>query len=104
MSEELSPEEVVQLLNEWFFEATQAINCHGGLVDKFVGDAVMALFGPPEVRDDANAIRAAIDMVDALYQPATSCNTWGVHFVLRLPADIRISLKKRGGGRHRTES
>jgi adenylate cyclase len=58
----------VELLNEWFTEATRAIVQHGGMVDKFMGDAVMALFGVPEERDEApaDAVRAALAMRDAL--------------------------------------
>src|SRR4051812_8691078 len=48
LTEGLGPEEVVEVLNEWFEEATRAIRKHGGVVDKFIGDAVMALFGIPE--------------------------------------------------------
>src|SRR4029077_9431010 len=68
LSEGLPPEQVVELLNEWFAEATRAIRRHGGVVDKFIGDAVMALFGVPEPRDDAaaDAVRAALEMRDAL--------------------------------------
>ena len=68
LSEGLPPEQVVELLNEWFTEATRAIRRHGGIVDKFIGDAVMALFGVPEPRADAaaDAVRGALDMRDAL--------------------------------------
>ncbi|HLJ94298.1 MAG TPA: adenylate/guanylate cyclase domain-containing protein [Gemmataceae bacterium] len=68
LSEGLPPEQVVELLNEWFTEATRAIRRYGGVVDKFIGDAVMALFGVPQPRDDAaaDAVRAALEMRDAL--------------------------------------
>jgi adenylate cyclase len=68
LSEGLEPEEVVELLNEWFAAATRAIRRHGGVVDKFIGDAVMALFGVPKPREDAaaDAVRAALTMRDAL--------------------------------------
>lgn len=68
LSENTAPTELVELLNEWFTEATLAVQRHGGTVDKFIGDAVMALFGVPEERTDAPAAatRAAIDMRDAL--------------------------------------
>ena len=64
----LGAEEVVQLLNEWFSEVTQIIHRHGGFVDKFIGDAVMAVFGVPEPRDSmaADAVRAALEMQDAM--------------------------------------
>jgi class 3 adenylate cyclase len=68
LTEGLGAEQVVEILNEWFAEATRAIRRHGGVVDKFIGDAVMALFGVPEPRDDAaaDAVRAALEMRDAL--------------------------------------
>ena len=68
MSEGLAPEVVVELLNEWFSEATRAIQRHGGMVDKFIGDAVMALFRAPQPREDAaaDAVRAALEMREAL--------------------------------------
>jgi class 3 adenylate cyclase len=68
LSEGLPPAELVELLNDWFSEATRAVRRHGGMVDKFIGDAVMALFGVPDARDDAaaDAVRAALDMRDAL--------------------------------------
>jgi class 3 adenylate cyclase len=68
LSEGLEPEMVVELLNEWFGVATRAIRRHGGIVDKFIGDAIMAVFGVPEPRaDDAGrAVRAALEMRDAL--------------------------------------
>ena len=47
LSEGLQPEAVVELLNEWFTEVTRAVRQHGGVVDKFMGDGVMALFGVP---------------------------------------------------------
>jgi class 3 adenylate cyclase len=68
LSEGLPPEQVVELLNEWFTETTRAVRRYGGVVDKFIGDAVMALFGVPVARPDAaaDAVRAALEMRDAL--------------------------------------
>ena len=68
LSENEEPEFVVELLNEWFSDATRAIQKHGGIVDKFIGDAVMALFGVSDPTDEngANAVRAALEMRQAL--------------------------------------
>jgi class 3 adenylate cyclase len=68
MSEGLRPTEIVEVLNEWFSEASVAIRRHGGVIDKFIGDAVLALFGVPEPNehDASAAVGAAIDMRDAL--------------------------------------
>lgn len=52
MSESLEPEEVVEILNEYLGLTTQAIFDHGGTLDKFVGDATMAVFNAPFDLDD----------------------------------------------------
>ena len=59
LTEGMEAEQVVQLLNEWFSEVTRIVRRHGGFVDKFIGDAVMAVFGVPEPRDSmaADAVR-----------------------------------------------
>jgi class 3 adenylate cyclase/tetratricopeptide (TPR) repeat protein len=68
ISEGMQPEEIFELINEWFSEATVAIQQHGGIIDKFIGDAVMALFGVPDEQPDApaRAVRAALEMREAL--------------------------------------
>jgi class 3 adenylate cyclase len=69
LSEDLEPEEVVDLLNAWLTEATRTIRRHGGVIDKFIGDAVMAVFGVPEPHpeDAARAVRAALELREALF-------------------------------------
>jgi len=64
MSEQLNPEIVVQILNEYFADMTPIVFDHHGLLDKFMGDGMMALFGVPYPSDDAasNAVSAAIAM------------------------------------------
>lgn len=63
-SEKRSPEEVVAMLNEYFAVMVGIINKHGGVVDKFIGDAIMAIWGAPKGsdRDPHNALRACIEM------------------------------------------
>ena len=66
LSEQLDPEIMQALQNELFEELTSAVQDFGGFVDKFVGDAVLALFGAPRAHEDdpERALRAALDMLE----------------------------------------
>jgi hypothetical protein len=65
MSERLDPEVMQTLQNELFEELTAAVQSFGGFVDKFIGDALLALFGAPAAHEDdpERAVRAALDMI-----------------------------------------
>jgi len=68
MSQHREPEEIVKLLNHYFSRQTDVIFRHGGTMDKFIGDAIMAFWGAPvsDTEHAQHAVEAALDMVDAL--------------------------------------
>jgi len=68
LSEKRNPEEVVDLLNEYFKEMTGIIFKWDGTLDKFVGDEIMAFWGAPVDQPDhaVRAVRCAMDMIDSL--------------------------------------
>lgn len=68
MSESMQPEEVVEMLNEYMTRMVSVIRAHHGVVDKYVGDAIMAIWGVPIGRPDdtANAVMACLEMRKAL--------------------------------------
>ncbi|MCG3114465.1 MAG: adenylate/guanylate cyclase domain-containing protein [Candidatus Manganitrophus sp. SA1] len=70
MSERLAPEEIVSMLNEYFTVMVDIIITHEGNLDKFIGDAMMAIFGAPlrHPDDPLRAVRTAVDMQRALVE------------------------------------
>ncbi len=68
LSEAMAPEELVKLMNEYFTVMTEQVFRHRGSLDKYIGDAIMAVFGAPlaEPQHAALACRAALDMVGTL--------------------------------------
>ena len=68
LSEKLAPEETLGILNHYFSRMAGIVEKHGGVVDKYVGDGLMALFGAPIAHpDDADrALRATLEMSAAL--------------------------------------
>ncbi len=67
-SEERDPEETRELLSRYFDAARAIVERYGGTVEKFIGDAVMAVWGTPVAQEDdaERAVRAALDLVAAI--------------------------------------
>jgi class 3 adenylate cyclase/tetratricopeptide (TPR) repeat protein len=68
LGESTDPEALRALLARYFDQMKAIVERHGGTVEKFVGDAVMAVFGVPQLHEDdaLRAVRAAVEMRDAL--------------------------------------
>ena len=68
LAEDRDPEAVRELLSKYFETATEIVKLHGGTVEKFIGDAVMAVWGTPTAHEDdaERAVRAALELVDAV--------------------------------------
>ncbi|WP_243384486.1 adenylate/guanylate cyclase domain-containing protein [Geothrix alkalitolerans] len=73
LSEGLEPEAVIALLNRYFQRMAEAIHAHGGTLDKFIGDGIMAFFGAPAAQENpcesafrcARAMLASLDELNA---------------------------------------
>ncbi len=65
MSEKMSAEDVTKILNEYFTEMEPIITKYNGVINKFIGDAVMAIFGEPiqDLNHPVNAVRCAYEML-----------------------------------------
>jgi class 3 adenylate cyclase/tetratricopeptide (TPR) repeat protein len=68
LGELLDPEALRELMGRWYEEMRVAVERHEGTVEKFIGDAVMAVFGLPRAHEDdaLRAVRAALEMQSAL--------------------------------------
>jgi len=68
LGEQLDPETYRSVMGRYFSVSQEAVERHGGTVEKFVGDAVLAVFGVPEVREDdaLRGVRAAAEVAAAV--------------------------------------
>jgi adenylate cyclase len=91
ISERLSPHQLVEMLNAYLSHACEAILEQGGTVDKFIGDAVMAVFGSPVPNKDhaQRALRAAL----AIKEVAGEFRSWMCqHFVEKALPEFEIGI------------
>lgn len=75
-SEEMEPEVLVRQLNEYFSAMVEAVFRAGGTIDKFIGDAVMAVWGGLEDRDDADLATSALEAGEGMLEALKRLNGW----------------------------
>ena len=88
LGERLDPEALRRVMSRYFAAMREVLERHGGTVEKFIGDAVVAVFGIPSIHEDdaLRAVRAAADMRDAL----ATLN-------VKLLADVGVTIAMRTG-------
>jgi adenylate cyclase len=87
LSASMDPDETAKLLTEFFTEMVECVFKHGGTLDKFMGDAVMAQWGAPitEADDADRALDAAVDMIQSL-------DTLNVRWQLQNRPQLKIGI------------
>jgi class 3 adenylate cyclase len=96
----LDPESLQQLLSRYFAEMKLTVERHEGVVSKFIGDAVMAVFGLPRVHEDdaVRAVRAAAEMREALSGLNEEfASSWGVTVAVRTGVNTGEVLARATG-------
>jgi len=101
LSESRDPEEVRELLSRYFDTCRRLIGIYGGTVEKFIGDAVMAVWGTPTAQEDdaERAVRTALDLVTAI--AALGEETGAPELALRagvLTGEAAVNLAAEGEG------
>ena len=97
LSETMAPEVLIGLLNEYFSKMTEVIFRNHGMIDKFIGDAVMAEFGAPVPSDDHAywACKAAVEMLEAQHEVSKSWEAQG-HSAFRIGVGIHTGYAVLG--------
>jgi class 3 adenylate cyclase/predicted ATPase len=101
LSESRDPELVRELLSEYFGVARTVIGRYGGVVEKFIGDAVMAVWGTPVAAegDAERAVRAALDLVSAVSQLGAEAGVPGLEARAGVvTGEVAVTLGAAGEG------
>jgi class 3 adenylate cyclase/CheY-like chemotaxis protein len=95
LSDSLDPEELSDVLDEYLREMSAVLVAHGGTLDNYIGDGMMAVFGAPERVEEADqawsAIQAAVAMRDRAREVAARIRGRGI------PADLQIRVGVNAG-------
>jgi class 3 adenylate cyclase len=103
LGEQLDPESYRSVMGRYFAVSRAAVERHGGTVEKFVGDAVLAVFGVPDVREDdaVRAVRAAQELNQAVAELSEELtSTLGVRLEIRTGVNtgsVVVGASRAGG-------
>jgi adenylate cyclase len=99
-ADELEPEDLSTLLNEYLAEMTTIAEKYGATIDKFVGDAVICFFGAPTATDDRDqayrAVRMALEMNERVAELDASWRKFGANRPLRLRIGVNTGVASVG--------
>jgi class 3 adenylate cyclase len=99
-ADELEPEDLSMLLNEYLAEMTKIAEKYGATIDKFVGDAVICFFGAPTATDDRDqahrAVQMALEMNERVAELDVSWRKFGVSRPLRIRIGVNTGLANVG--------
>jgi adenylate cyclase len=91
-TEQLQPEEITNLLNEYFTEMSNIALAHGGTVDKFIGDAILIFFGDPETKGVAEDARACLRMAFDMQRRIAELNARWRSAGIEQPFRVRMGI------------
>jgi class 3 adenylate cyclase len=101
LGERLDPETLRRVMSRWFEQMSGVLERHGGTVEKFIGDAVMAVFGIPELHEDdaLRAVRAGTELRQALAELNEELESeLGVHIGIRVGINTGEVVAGDGSG------
>ena len=91
-TERLQPEQITELLNEYFTEMSKIALVHGGTIDKFVGDAMLIFFGDPDTKGDAEDAKACLRMAIEMQDRISGLNAKWRNAGIEHPFRVRIGI------------
>ena len=91
-TELLQPEELTNLLNEYFTEMSRIAEDHGATIDKFIGDAIVAFFGDPDTKGTTEDARACVRMALAMQARLAELETVWRDRGLEHPFKVRMGI------------
>jgi len=91
-AERLQPEEITQLLNEYFTEMSAIALKHGGTIDKFIGDAILIFFGDPDTKGVAEDALACLAMAVDMQRRVAELNVKWRRQGIEEPFQVRVGI------------